>query len=267
MNPLVCCTLLTADRQTMTDRAVRCFLAQTYEPRELLIVDSGNEAYDRECTGLIRELWDEGETRIGVYRLAYRTRAIGELRNRTAERTTADIIAHFDSDDWSAPERLTQQVALLQASGKDAVGCREMLFWDRTVMTMPSVTQAPGHRLVHVRTGEAWLYSNQDPRYCLGTSLCYWRKTWEAKPFPDLMTGEDLEWIRGLDTLGVSASYPDGSREGGIATHAIPGTPPLMIAEIHGQNLTSRIQPDGTHPDGTPYWKRVPHWDARLQEI
>jgi len=101
--------------------------------------------------------------------------------------------------------------------------------------------------------GEAWLYSHVRQDYCLGTSLCYWRRVWEAKPFEDRNTGEDREWIRGLNTLGVgiTADWPERSNLG----------TPVMVAEIHGSNISSRVQPESDN------WKRVPQWDARLQEI
>jgi len=254
MNPLVCCTLLTADRQAMTDRAVRCFLAQTYEPRCLLILDSGRERV--RVTKEITEVEYNGNVIVGYLNTAP-GQSIGKLRNiATTESINVDIIAHWDSDDWSAPERLAQQVALLQSSGKDAVGYPEMLFWKRPHgrdcrCGGTGVLEAAVTEMRCPETGEAWLYRNARQDYCLGTSLVYWRKTWERKPFPDLMTGEDKEWCRGLDTVGVTAfEYESSCSE------------PMMVAEIHGGNVSSRIQPDAPE-----YWTRVPQWDQRLQEI
>ncbi len=43
--PTVCCVCLTADRQSMTDRAVRSFLAQDYADAALVILDTGNRAW------------------------------------------------------------------------------------------------------------------------------------------------------------------------------------------------------------------------------
>lgn len=39
--PRVVCLCLTADRPAMTDRAVRCFIDQTYVNKHLLILDTG----------------------------------------------------------------------------------------------------------------------------------------------------------------------------------------------------------------------------------
>ena len=41
----------------------------------------------------------------------------------------ADILVHLDDDDYSHPNRIAEQVVLLQSSGADCVGYREMLFW------------------------------------------------------------------------------------------------------------------------------------------
>jgi len=93
----------------------------------------------------------------------------------------SDIICHFDSDDYSAPTRISDQVKLLQESGKQAVGFREMLFW-RSAEAPHAIGEEPDTW----NGGQAWLYRNTDPRYILGTSLCYWRKAWESKPFSGL---------------------------------------------------------------------------------
>ena len=109
--------------------------------------------------------------------------------------------------DLSHPRRLEEQVALLIASGKECVGYRELLFWDTRVAQIrvdPSKPGPGGRGCLGTveKVGEAWLYSNTNPAYCLATSLCYWRKTWEAKPFPDAMIGSEREWLKGLDTVG-----------------------------------------------------------------
>ena len=154
--PLVCCIMLTRDRPAMARRAVECFRAQTYERASMICLDTG--AGDNVSVQHYHmPMWAD--------------RSIGALRNEAnAMVGSADIIAHWDDDDWSHPHRLAEQVALLQASGADVVGYRDMLFWD----------QRPGAFC------GAWLYSNPLTRgYALGTSLMYWRKTWKRCPFDD----------------------------------------------------------------------------------
>src|SRR6185369_11808099 len=120
LQPLVVGVMLTADRHDMTRRAIASFEAQTYERKCLLVLDSGREPLNLPTN--IRQIYKHMP---GV------KLTVGELRNvANAMAGGADIIAHFDSDDWSHPRRLEEQVALLQASGADVVGYNEILFWE-----------------------------------------------------------------------------------------------------------------------------------------
>ncbi len=249
-DPTVCAVMLTADRQQMTDRAVRSFLAQDYGAKSLVIYDTGNAA-----AYLQRDpYWCQ---------VRGPKQSIGLMRNAAIQLTgITDILIHFDSDDWSAPTRISDQVRLLVESGKQAVGYREMLFWRQ-----PCLDVWHKEHNSNSDQGEAWFYSNTDTRYCLATSLCYWRKTWEAKPFPDAMIGSEREWLKGLDTMSVPGAFcsNDGSRGGSWFASC---DEPQLIATIHGGNtVKNQISTTATNPDGSPMWKRVPQWDARVRSI
>lgn len=189
--PLVAAVLLTADRQEFTRRAEYCFFAQSYKNSILLIVDSGEVLYEPQ-----RSVFDKSQCH---YRADPGTN-IGYLRNFANERASeigAEIIMHFDSDDRSYPSRISEQVAALQAlkGGPDSqraddgppvdlVGSREMMFWDST-------------------KGEAWLYKNDDPRYVVSTSMCYWLDAWKRVPFPDVMIGSEQAWAKQVTSVGL----------------------------------------------------------------
>ncbi len=241
--PTVCAVMLTADRQEMTDRAVRSFLAQDYQNKELVIYDSGGAPYQMEPTAdviLARRIRHPREA----------SASIGTLRNAANGHTPACILIHLDSDDWSAPTRISDQVKLLVESGRQAVGYREMLFWRQ-----PCLDVWHKEHNSNSDQGEAWLYSNTNPAYCLATSLCYWRSSWETKPFPDAMIGSEREWLKGLWTYGAPA----------FGTNA---DPVKMIATIHGGNtVKNQISTAATNPDGSPMWRRVPAWDAQVRAI
>jgi glycosyltransferase involved in cell wall biosynthesis len=249
--------MLTRDRPEMAKRAVECFRSQTYQNKHLLVVDNVSEP-DRQ--GGVVEYYAAPPER-------YKT--IGELRNfANSHAAGADILIHWDDDDWSHPNRISEQVALLQASGKQCVGYRDMLFWrdtvqpeiranvERLVATFPpEAFPLPEH--LQLRPGEAWLYSNADPRYIVGSSLAYWRETWEKRPFraapenPEAR-GEDVWFIMDRDTLGVLN-----------VTSQIPAArTPQMICSIHGRNTTSYA---GIEKSGN--WKRVPEWDSHCRSI
>jgi hypothetical protein len=269
----VCCVMLVNGREAMVRRAVKAFQAQTYSAKRLLIWDTGELTQDLDSTG-------EGDGEVvhipaAAYRMPVPT--IGALRNEAiAFWTEYPIILHWDSDDWSHPNRIAEQVALLQSSGKQCVGYRDMLFWDTT----------PGQFC------SAWLYTNPLQKYCLGTSFCYWREAWERRPFEAIGgapkgRGEDLQWLRGIDSLGVSSlgaiaakcepvdvtsagllgTPPDQWRlfaPGPIEYFTEPGLP-RMIAAIHGDNCSSHVQLEENRDH--PQWKRVPEWDSHCREV
>lgn len=183
-----CVMLASPGREAFRYLAVECFDSQTY-------------------TGGLRLLTLPADP----------AQTIGAMRNyANSLLTDCDIVCHWDDDDWSHPNRIAEQVALLQATGADCVGYNEMLFWR-------GVEQGPNY------PGEAWLYSNPNPRYALGTSLCYWRRAWNALLFPDLQHGEDTEWLKGVNCHAISA-VPVYVR--------CPNDPP-MVARIHSGNSSS----------------------------
>lgn len=239
--PSVVAIMLTADRPEMARRAVECFRAQTYSPKTLLIVNSGAVPLLNDPSGYEKDMMEP--CYIGAD-----AQTIGELRNRgnaDAARHGADILIHWDDDDYSHPNRIAEQVTLLQSSGADAVGCREMLFWRDT-------------------PGEAWLYSNPDPRYCLGTSLCYWRKTWERVPFQPLPkakggNAEDNEWLKSVSSAGVPAFGFDPT----VPPSFKGVNHPRMIARIHSSNTSDYASVVGKSHN----WRRVPEWDAYCESV
>lgn len=243
----VACVMLANGRIDMVRRAIESFRLQTYpfESRKLIIWNTGEFLSMQPTQGpalylehIYQPLADDNQQTIGALR--------NEANSTLEQFDGADIICHWDSDDWSHPNRIAEQVALLQGSGKQCVGYRDMLFWNST----------EGHFC------GAWLYANPDPRYCLGTSLCYWRSAWEARPFPDLPKkrgdrGEDVEWLREIDSLGVtSIEMGRGDCEGDTFI-------PRMVASIHGGN-TQYYGADLLEQSTS--WRRAPEWDGYCAE-
>ncbi len=276
-DPVVCCVMLASGREEMVARAVRCFQTQTYRNKRLLVLDNGRP--------WLKAVYPPPPIpENGVY-VTCDPASIGVLRNRANKHAThltgADIIAHWDSDDWSHPNRIAEQVALLQSSGAECVGYNEMLFWktergdpreviecqcgnryDRMMATVcPRCSSFPDpHR------GESWLYRSKLPNYAIGTSMCYWRGTWERNPFPDRSEGcDDLYWRTGdrAKIYSLSPIYerceaievpPDYST---VFKRYTPGPverESRMIASIHGGNTCAEIKP-GVE------WTRASEWD------
>ncbi len=289
--PLVCAIMITADRPALVQSAIRCFNAQTYPNKRLFIYD----------TGILPDI-ESGSTMFEWREPAGLT--IGQLRNLaiTASRgIEAEIICHLDDDDWSHPSRISEQVSLLQSSGVDAVGYREMLFWREPEKHLEQfqsgVSPFRGTRTRAITDGEAWLYTSQDPRYCLGTSLCFWRKTWEQHPFEAVDRGEDWRWLSGIKSVGIKSIIQDGwpmhfswkaghnsAKEAAIAgdiisyepqgllmasaADSLPKAEPRMIARIHSGNAHNyRPEVLAASERHGGEWQRVTDWDEYCSSI
>ncbi len=265
--PTVCCVLLTRDRPAMAARAVESFRAQTYRAKRLLIYDTGDSSVE-DLADLIGISPDEQEITITESKHINhhgKDKTIGYLRNRAnhAAGEDSDIIAHMDDDDWSHPNRLAEQVALLQSSGAECVGYTQALFWDTRIPEIGGQF-ASAHEFEGFYSwprNEAWLYTSPHAKTALGGTLCYWRSTWERKHFQDLRHGEDTAWQCGLKVAAVScirepnaAELEDRYRV--ELAEANPLYAPCFIAQVHGSNTSSHINPRASE------WKRAPEWDA-----
>lgn len=166
----VSCIMPTKNRRQFVPRAIACFLAQSYEPRELIVLDNGDSILD-----LVPKL-----PNIRYMRMPAK-QTTGQLRNLCCQLAAAEFIAHWDDDDWSHPLRLEEQIAAI--GDKQVTGYRSMLF-----------------------TGDkgVFRYSGAD-NYALGTSLLYRRSWWQKHQFPAHMVGEDTQFVE--RAKGVIGSF------------------------------------------------------------
>ncbi len=152
----------TRSRPALAAMALDCYLQQTYQHKELIIVDdAGSPSFETPPD-------IEG---VKYFRLNQRL-TVGAKRNICVSRAEGEVICHWDSDDWNHPERLSDQIARLGTH--DVTGYNSMRFTD-------------GQRW--------WQYTAASPDYAVGTSLMYRRSYWEKSPFPDEMVGEDARFI------------------------------------------------------------------------
>lgn len=202
----------TRGRQRLSALAVISFLSQTYDNKELLILDDAEdpafEAFQlgRSPSQKIEYVLYEGEQR----------QTIAAKRNWLCGRATGDIIMHFDSDDWSSPDRMADQVARLQESGKALTGYHSMLF-------------------LNAYDDTAWKYHGHSHLYAVGTSLAYRRDWWAGHPFPVTRkeNGGDVPLIIGEDNEMVNAAKQAGQ----IVT---VDADKRMVARIHDGNTCKK---------------------------
>ena len=167
--PYVSCIMPTADRRAFVAQAIRYFLRQDYEPKELIIVDDGSDA----VSDLV-----PADGRVRYVRLTEKL-SVGAKRNLACETARGQIIAHWDDDDWHAPHRLRYQVESLLGAGAELCGISTLLFYD-------------------VRGGgRAWryVYPSSQKRWVSGSSLCYTREFWAGNRFREINVGEDARFV------------------------------------------------------------------------
>lgn len=270
--PLVCCIMLVNGRVPMVKRAVASYQAQTYENKRLLIWNTGPKFFPEwpEALAFPETIWTPDVDGAACSKLT-----VGELRN-IANRFASthygpiadrpDILAHWDSDDWSHPRRIEEQVALLEQSKADAVGYSDMLFWRTNVERGPGRMSAEALQAgaTAESSGAAWLYNHRNPNYCLGTSLCYRREIWQQVPFLALpnaqgSTGEEYYWLKKVNAYGATSLYGSGD-----IRNIAENLQPRMIASIHGSN--TQYYGEDMLKSYTEF-QRVESWDAHCRGI
>ncbi|MBV9282264.1 MAG: glycosyltransferase, partial [Chloroflexi bacterium] len=110
--PLVSCVMPTYNRRPFLSFAISLFVQQDYPNKELIVVDDGED----EVGDLV-----EGHAGVRYIRLGGR-RSIGAKRNLACAEARGEIIAHWDDDDWYAPNRLRYQAAPILAGEADLTG-------------------------------------------------------------------------------------------------------------------------------------------------
>lgn len=193
--PLISCIMPTRGRPQLARKAVDYFSAQTWPNKELLILD------DDDCPSF---QWIPDGCR--VYQSMVDRLTIGAKRNLLCAIAKGDIIAHWDSDDYSAPTRLAKQYELLESSGKAITAFHSMMFVDE-------------------RKRDAAIYRG-DPEDILGTSLMYRRNWWMEHLFEDIDIQEDIRFARHAYHCEQMHSTDAGL---------------LMIARAHSDNTSPKI--------------------------
>jgi glycosyltransferase involved in cell wall biosynthesis len=122
---LVSCICVTRNRVVLLKRAVHSFSKQTYRPCELIIQ---YEADDIATRTYVRTLTDPRIVPVEVQ--AMPRLSLGSRRNIALRDAHGKYIAQWDDDDWSAPNRIAEQVAAIQASGRQGCVLLRCLLFD-----------------------------------------------------------------------------------------------------------------------------------------
>lgn len=174
--PLISCLMVTRGALFPARFAIHCFLAQTYAPRELVILS------DTPSPELIDHIATLADARIRLIRTA--AASLGDLRNRSVAPASGPLVAQWDDDDLYAPDRLTVQYDTLRQSGAAAILLqRWTMWWPRR------------YRL-----------ALSEPRGWEGTILG-WKD--RLASYPPLSRGEDSAMIAAMLASGLSIGMID----------------------------------------------------------
>lgn len=201
--PRVSCVCPTMpSRKEWLAKAIECFKAQTYSGnKELLVIADGYTPGDASGSdGTIPMIT------VGVPAGL----SVGRKRNLGAELAEADIIIHWDDDDFSHPTRIADQVERLLDTGKAVTGYHSMRFTDGA---------------------KWWQYRGHPAAWAFDTSLCYRKSFWQTHRFEEINDGLEASFRNAAirERQFISA---DGSDQ--------------MYVTIHEANTGARVMTPGS---------------------
>lgn len=125
--PLVSALCCTRERPEQLERALECFMAQTYPRRELVVVHRTDDPATRE----VLARYAHEPTIVSVLIRPEEQRSLGDLRNRSIEASRGEYFCVWDDDDWYHPERIRLQLAAARDHEQDASLLGHLLIFDR----------------------------------------------------------------------------------------------------------------------------------------
>lgn len=130
--------MVTANRKKLAQRAIQCFLKQTYPNKELVIIDDGEEDYSI----LLTDIPKRDVTYLKLEKNA--DAVLGKLRNIALETAKGDFLIQWDDDDWYHPDRIQIQADYLQ-QGYDACCLSSSLMHldDPEYLNLPFIGKLP----------------------------------------------------------------------------------------------------------------------------
>jgi glycosyltransferase involved in cell wall biosynthesis len=179
MDVRVSCILATGNRPAFTRQAVRCFLRQTRDDSELIVVDDGVQPVADTCQGLCR---------VTYLRLDEPT-PLGTKLNIGVRRSSGAIIQKLDDDDYYHPEFLQRAADRLERLPPEG----SLVAWDCFLVLLA------GEQRVRF-SGHGWT---------AGGTLCFHRRLWERQPFRDAPRHVDTYFIEDARPRVVKVCAPE----------------------------------------------------------
>lgn len=115
--PKVSCLMVTHDRLALAKRSIRCYAAQDYPHRELVIVSDGAQ---RVRDGLARFVAELGLHDVRFVFPEQTGLSLGQLRNIAMDAAQGEAICQWDDDDCYHPNRIRLQMDHMLRNGAQA---------------------------------------------------------------------------------------------------------------------------------------------------
>ncbi|MDA9761680.1 glycosyltransferase family 2 protein [Desulfobacterales bacterium] len=247
--PIISVIIPTKNRLRHLPSIIECFNKQSWENKQLLILDD-TENNEETITNLQlqnpeHKIWWEKPKL-----------SLGEKRNRLIAAAGGDIIAHFDDDDYYAPNYLETLQNLLSNQGNDLAklsgwfcyheASESFGYWDTKRSDLPHIVFSRNEKLKYTTNS----FSKEDYRSFLigyGFSYIYYKKVWEKVKFPDSDFAEDSTFIE----LAIKQYFKVGHIQDGEG---------ICLHIIHKEN-TSKCFPNYLIPrilesKYFDYWKK-----------
>lgn len=210
-----------------------CFKTQDYEPKELVVVDTGAKPSPffqdvaREDYRVVYRHYPIEDSIEGPrgksQKLAW---SLGLKRNIACYISRGSMIAHFDDDDLYASGYLTWMGGKLheaaQSSGRSTTelsrAAAKLSEWHMLDMTDFALgyLDVQVDKNVPLRERRGYLYG-------WGFSYIFTRAAWEAAPFPDVEFAEDSGFMEGLMARNIPVLLlqpPDARNGAGLVAHS-----------------------------------------------
>ena len=201
----------TFGREAHGERLYEIFLAQTYENRELIILDDSPQP-----SQFFKGLKD---VRVQYHHTAVRT-SVGAKRNWLARTAQGEILAHFDDDDYYAPSYLERMVAMLgdadliKLSGfyLYSVTHGTFAYWDLNKSAdlhfrLESTVPIGLFQTISMKSEEQELWQLKN-LMGYGFSCVYRKSLWHKVPFADARHGEDFQFFEAAIEAGAAIKMP-----------------------------------------------------------
>ena len=162
--PMISCIMPTYNRRQFVPNAIRYFLRQDYENKELIIIDDGDD--------IVKDLIPQAGN-IRYFRLDAKI-SLGAKLNIACEYARGNIIANWDDDDWYAFWRLSYQAKAIKSENVLICGINNLLYYD--------LLNKKAFNYIYPKDQRPWL---------IGSSLCFKKQFWQLHHFEDINIGMD----------------------------------------------------------------------------